>query len=171
MIIYSYISREASRLPILQNGILCWMEIRPEKLSWRFKFGAILLVSLALYSGWQSIRYYDIGIFTHRYEKYGTLASDSISRLENRLACLQAELAPGERVGFVSPLKGDDWGEVYRWTQYALAPAIVNSAETQGKMIAVYPGEKNLKQAKAEGYSILVDCHNGVGLLTLAETP
>jgi hypothetical protein len=42
------------------------MKIGPAQPSWRFKLGAILLVGLALYSGWQSIRYYDIGVFARR---------------------------------------------------------------------------------------------------------
>lgn len=158
-------------MPILQNGILCWMKTGSTQPSWRFKIGAILLVGLALYSGWQSIHYYDIGVFARRYEKFGSLASDNLSRFENQLACVRAELSPGERVGFVSPLEGDQQTEVYLWTQYALAPVIVTRDVPQEKMIAYYPGEKNLQQARADGYSILVDCHNGVGLLAPEGTP
>jgi len=141
------------------------------KPSWRFKIGAILLVGLALYSGWQSIRYYDIGNFTRRYEKFGTLASDDISRFENQLACARAELSPGEHVGFVSSLKGEKFTEVYLWAQYALAPIIVTRGDSQGNMIAYYPDDQNLRQARADGYSILVDCQNGVGLLAPAGAP
>lgn len=147
------------------------METSPAQPHWRFKIGAILLVGLALYSGWQSVRYYDISIFTRRYEKFGTLASDNISRFANQLACVQTELSPGERVGFISPLEGDQWTEVYLWTQYALAPVIVTRDGSPEKMIAYYPGEQSLAQAREDGYSILIDCHNGVGLLAPVGTP
>lgn len=147
------------------------MKTGTAQLSWRFKIGAILLVSLAIYSGWQSIRYYDIGVFIRRYEKFGTLASDSLSRYENQLACVKTELSPGERVGFVSPLEGDQWTEAYLWTQYALAPVVVARDGPQEKMIAYYPGQKSLALAEAAGYSILVDCHNGVGLLAPEGAP
>mgnify|MGYP000415726259 CR=1 FL=1 len=141
------------------------MKNGPLRPSWRFVLGAALLVVLALYSGFQSLQYYDISVFIRRYKKFGTIASDSISRFENRLACVRAELAPDERVGFITPLKGDKWTEVYLWTQYALAPVIVTREETQSKFIAVYPDAQSLKQAATAGYEILVDCNNGVGLL------
>jgi hypothetical protein len=83
---------------------------------------------------------------------------------------VRAELSPGEQVGFVSPLEGDQWTEVYLWTQYALAPIIVTRDVPQEKMIAYYPGEQNLERARADGYSILIDCQNGVGLLAAGGT-
>jgi hypothetical protein len=147
------------------------MKIESTQPTWRFKIGAILLAGLALYSGWQSIRYYNLGVFTRRYEKFGTLASDNISRYQNQLACTRAGLSPGERVGFVSPLKGDQWTEAYLWTQYALAPVVVARDGPQEKIIAYYPGEQSLAQARADGYSIVLDCHNGVGLLAPVEMP
>jgi len=142
------------------------METGPVKLPLRFKLGAFLLVGLALYSGWQSARYYDIGNFTHRYDRFGTLASDSISRFEKQLACLRPELSPGERVGFLSPLKGNDRVEIYLWTQYALAPIVVTDAQNPSRIVAIYPDEQSLQQATAGKYHILVDCKNGIGLLT-----
>lgn len=171
MITHFLNQKELYSLPISQNGILCWMKTSPVQTPWRFQIGAILLVGLALYSGWQSVRYYDIRVFTRRYERFGTLASDNISRFDNQLACVRAELSPGERVGFVSPLKGDQWTEVYLWTQYVLAPVIVARDGPQEKMIAYYPGEQSLAQARADGYSILLDCHNGIGLLAPVGTP
>jgi hypothetical protein len=146
------------------------METGPVNTSWRFKLGALLLIGLALYSGWQSVKYYDIGNFIRRYEKFGTVASDGISRFEKQLACLRADLSPGERVGFLSPLEGDDRVEVYLWTQYALAPIVVTDAQSEEKVIAIYPDEQSLQQATADRYQILVDCKNGVGLLSLAGT-
>lgn len=142
------------------------MEAGPVKLSWRFKLGAFLLVGLALYSGWQSTKYYDISDFIRRYDRFGTLASDGISRFEKQLACVRAELSPGERVGFLSPLEGNDRTEIYLWTQYALAPIVVTDAQSPSKIIAIYPDEKSLQQATTGRYQILVDCKNGVGLLT-----
>ncbi len=133
----------------------------------RFVLGLLLLILLALYSGWQSLRYYDITIFTRRYAKYGTVASDSISRLELQLACLRGELAPGERVGFLSPLEGDPWGEVYRWTQYSLAPAIVTGDLVPEKLVAVYPDEVALQQAIGD-LTVLHDCQDGIALLSQA---
>lgn len=171
MITYNCGYRLLSCLPIMRNGILCGMKPNPAQPSWRFTIGAILLVGLALYSGWQSVRYYDLGVFIRRYERFGTLASDNISRFEKQLACVRAELSPGERVGFVSPLEGDQWTEVYLWAQYALAPVIVTRDGSSEKMIAYYPGEQSLAQARVDGYSILVDCQNGVGLLAPAGAP
>lgn len=142
------------------------METAPVKLPWRFKLGALLLVGLALYSGWQSVKYYDIGDLIRRYDRFGALASDSISRFEKQLACLRVELTPGERVGFLSPLKGNDRTEIYLWTQYALAPIVITDAQTPGKIVAIYPDEQTLQQATAGKYQILLDCKNGIGLLT-----
>ena len=147
------------------------MKTGPERPSWRFKIGAILLVVLALYTGWQSIQYYDASLLIRRYENFGTFASDNISRFESQLACVRPELSPGEHVGFISPLKGDQWTEAYLWAQYALAPVIVTRGDVQGKMVAYYPGEQSLKQAGADGYTILIDCHNGIGLLAPAGAP
>lgn len=142
------------------------MTTQSVKLSWRFVLGTILLAALAVYSGWQSMHYYDINIFIRRYQIYGDIASDGISRLEQQLSCLRAELSPGEEIGFVSPLKGIDRGEIYRWTQYALVPTIVTENQAAEKLVAIYPGEKDLEQAPTDGYTILVDCQNGVGLLS-----
>lgn len=140
------------------------------KPSWRFILGLILLILLALYSGWQSLRYYDITIVTRRYENFGTIASDDISRQEARLTCLKAALATGEQVGFLSPLEGDAWVEMHLWTQYALAPVVVTRDQVPAKVVAVFPDEEALLQA-AEGYTLLRDCQNGTALLERAGGP
>jgi len=146
------------------------IEPNPVKLSWRFKIGVIFLVAIASYSIWLSFQYYDIGIFLRRLEKFGVIASDKLSQFETQLSCLRTELATGERVGFISSLKDSAWTEVYLWTQYALAPIIVIPSEAPEKLIAVYPGKDGLDQAKMDGYVILVNCHQGIGLVTAVNT-
>jgi hypothetical protein len=141
--------------------------IRP---SGRFILGLVLLILLALYSGWQSLRYYDITIVSRRYANFGAIASDSISRLESQLACLKSELEPGERVGFLSPLEGDAWVETQLWVQYALAPAIVTRDLLPAKVVAVFPTEGALQEA-AQGYHLLHPCQGGIALLERAGEP
>lgn len=140
------------------------------KPSWRFVLGLVLLILLALYSGWQSLRYYDITLVTRRYENFGTVASDGISRLEARLACLEGELEPGERVGLLSPLEGDDWVEMQLQVQYALAPVVVTRDQLPAKLVAVFPDEESLVQA-AVGYIVLHACPGGIALLERAGDP
>lgn len=133
---------------------------------WRYALGAALLAALALFSAWQSMRYYEVGKAVDRYRKFSTIAADSVSRLEVRLACLQPAIAPGERLGFYTPLEGDEYIEVYRWTQYALAPAIIIGTEVEGKSVAVLPQGQSVEETLADERVVLLDCGNGVGLIT-----
>ena len=141
----------------------------PVKLTWRFRIGSILLVTLAAYSGWISFWKNDIRQFISRYEKVGSIGSNSISRFERKFSCLKDDLAPDERVGFISPYTGDVWTEFYYLTQYTIAPTIVTRDESMDKVIAVYPDKKSIDQVIEEGYIILDNCQNGIGLVTPAE--
>jgi hypothetical protein len=140
------------------------------KPSLRFKIGTILVIVLAFNSGRLSFKINDIWIFLPRYREYGTIFSDHISQIEKQMSCLRSQLSPDERVGFVSSLEGDESTEAYFLAMYALAPTVVSRAITQGKLIAVYPGEQGLDQAQADGYLILFDCNDGIGLVMPAGT-
>ena len=135
---------------------------------YRFIFGVILLAALTLYSCWKSVQYYDIGGITQQYEKFGNFSNDNVSRVERKLSCLKGELSPTEKVGFVSPLEGRDRRSAFRWTQYTLVPINVADSDEPGNLVAFYPEQDNLLKAQSEGYSIILDCKNGVGLLTKA---
>jgi hypothetical protein len=143
----------------------------PVHLSWRFKIGALLLVGFALYSSLQAFIKYDIRDFIERYRRYGEIASDKISQFEAGLSCARSVLSPDEQVGFISNYEGADWSQVYLWTQYTLAPVIVLPSQDAEKLVAVYSGSDRLGQVKDAGFTILVNCKNGIGLVAREGTP
>ena len=135
---------------------------------YRFYLGIILLATLTLYSCWKSVQYYDIGILTHQYEMFNNFSNDNVSRVERKLSCLKGELPPNEMVGFVSSLEGRDRRSIFRWTQYALVPINVADSDEPDMLIAYFPDQDNMRNARIDGYSIQIDCKNGVGLFTKA---
>jgi hypothetical protein len=138
------------------------------KLGWRAIIGLTLLLVLVSFSIWQSVHYFDLAGFSRRYAKYHSIESDGLSRFERKLSCLKETLHPGEHIGFLSSLEGNDRLMEFYWTQYTLAPTIVADDASLTKLVAVFPDHDTLAQFATSTYIILIDCGNGAALLVKA---
>jgi hypothetical protein len=134
--------------------------------SFREKAGLVFLVLFSLFSILNTVYYKEIIEHFAVSKMRGYWISLSITRYENQLDCLRAELDPSKEVGFITTLPLESANEYYALTQYALAPVLLGKSERYPLVIGYGPNPNDIETLMNTYPSLRIvkQCKNGVVL-------
>jgi hypothetical protein len=123
----------------------------------KVNFGIGFIILLALISLGYNLQFLDPISFFEKIQRSGSLINLSISRFENKFACLESEIKADRQYGFLTITENSTTAsELYILTQYTLAPAVIVNSRSPEFIVGYFSAPVDLQKTRKEQPNLIV---------------